>query len=64
MKRRGDLHTLNPVCAHPYIRKGYYLGVQGDVYICVSCGEARPAENWDKFERRRAFPRGLLNSRS
>lgn len=48
-------------CAHPYIRKGYYLGIQGDVYVCVKCGEQRPRSGWILFELRRTPPRGLLN---
>lgn len=46
---------------HPYIRKGYYLGLQTDVFVCVGCGEQLPAERWENFEHRRAPPRGLLN---
>jgi hypothetical protein len=50
-------------CMHPYIRKGYYLGLQADVFVCISCGEQRPAERWENFELRRAPPRGLLNDK-
>lgn len=36
--------AMNPVsskaikCTHPYVRKGYYLGLKADVYVCVTCG--------------------------
>lgn len=48
-------------CEHPYIRKGYYLGLEPDVYVCMRCGEQREPERWDDFARRRMPPRGLLN---
>lgn len=48
-------------CTHPFIRKGYYLGLQADMYVCIRCGEQRSASEWEKFETRRAPPRGLLN---
>jgi hypothetical protein len=48
-------------CPHSYIRKGYYLGLPGDICVCMRCGELRPAEQWEEFELRRAPPRGLLN---
>lgn len=51
----------SPACSHPYIRKGYYLGLPGDDYVCVSCGEQRPAEQWEDFELRRTPPKGLPN---
>lgn len=48
-------------CHHSYIRKGYYLGLSPDVYICVSCGEQRKPEHWEDFETRRTPPAGLFN---
>ncbi|MDQ0980276.1 hypothetical protein QFZ45_003454 [Pseudomonas synxantha] len=48
-------------CPHPYIRKGYYLGLSPDVYVCMRCGEQRRREHWEAFERRRMPPAGLLN---
>jgi hypothetical protein len=48
-------------CSHPFIRKGYYLGLPGDDFVCMRCGEQRPAERWEDFEWRRTPPRGLLN---
>lgn len=51
----------NPVCPHNYIRNGYYLGLQIDVYYCLECGESRVAVQWEKFELRNAPPHGLLN---
>jgi hypothetical protein len=51
----------NPVCSHNYIRNGYYLGLQIDVYYCMECGESRVAVQWEKFELRNTPPHGLLN---
>lgn len=48
-------------CSHPYIRKGYYLGLSPDVYVCMRCGAQRRPEHWEDFERRRMPPAGLLN---
>jgi hypothetical protein len=48
-------------CQHPYIRKGYYLGLPKDIYVCMSCGEQRSAQSWEDFELRRAPPKGLFN---
>lgn len=31
-----------PACHHPLVRKAYYLGLPGEGYVCVACGEARP----------------------
>lgn len=50
-------------CNHPYIRKGYYLGLDPDVYVCMGCGEQRKPQQWEDFERRRKQPAGLLNGR-
>lgn len=61
MKLSADSKESTTNCTHPYIRKGYYLGLQAGVFVCVTCGEQRPAAHWDKFELRRAPPRGLLN---
>lgn len=49
-------------CDHPYIRKGYYLGLNPEEYVCVYCGEHRMPEQWDDFERRRMPPAGMLNA--
>lgn len=48
-------------CPHSYIRKGYYLGLPGDVYVCMKCGEQRPAAQWEEFELRQTPPNGLHN---
>lgn len=48
-------------CLHFYIRKGYYLGLSPDRYVCESCGEEREANRWEDFECRRRPPAGMLN---
>lgn len=48
-------------CSHPYIRKGYYLGLSPGVYVCMYCAEQRKPEQWDNFEHRRRPPTGMLN---
>lgn len=53
-------HALGK-CNHPYIRKGYYLGLSPDVYVCMWCGELRKPEQWKDFESRRTPPAGMLN---
>jgi hypothetical protein len=45
-------------CAHHFIRKGYYLGLEPDLYVCVVCGEKRLPQHWEQFERRRAPSNG------
>ena len=40
----------NPVCSHNYIRNGYYLGLQIDVYYCTECGESRVAVQWENLK--------------
>ena len=47
-------------CAHHVIRKGYCLGLEADLYICVACGEKRLPQHWEHFELRRAPPHGML----
>jgi len=49
-------------CDHPYTRKGYYLDLNPEEYVCVYCGEQRRPEQWDNFERRRTPPAGMLNA--
>lgn len=63
MRLATELNESANKCIHPYIRKGYYLGIPSDVYACVICGEQRPANRWDEFERRRTPPSGLLNKK-
>jgi hypothetical protein len=48
------------VCAHPFIRKGYYLGLEPDLYVCVACGEKRLPQHWEQFERRRVPSQGMF----
>jgi hypothetical protein len=52
-----------PECSHPYIRKGYYLGLPDEVYVCVSCGEQRLKSQWENFESRRKPPSMLSEQR-
>ncbi|WP_164485568.1 hypothetical protein [Pseudomonas sp. R5-89-07] len=59
--RTGRYSWLD-TCDHPYIRKGYYLGLDPEVYVCVRCGEQRRPERWDDFARRRMPPKGPLNN--
>jgi ferredoxin-like protein FixX len=40
----------NRVCPHNYIRNGYYLGLQIDVYYCTECGESRVAVQWENLK--------------
>ena len=47
-------------CDHPYIRKGYYLGLDSEEYVCICCGEQRKPEQWDDFESRRTPLAGML----
>lgn len=47
----GKPHSANP-CPHKYIRKAYYLGLPGEDYVCVACGESRPESEWPNFLRR------------
>lgn len=39
-------------CPHSYIRKAYYLGLPGEDYVCVACGESRPEAGWPDFSER------------
>lgn len=39
-------------CPHSYIRKAYYLGLPGEDYVCVACGESRPEAGWPNFWER------------
>jgi hypothetical protein len=55
-RRDSDTHRT-----HPYIRKGYYLGLHADMFVCITCGEQLPVADWDKYDLRRAPPCGLLN---
>jgi hypothetical protein len=61
MEIKTPTREVNTKCPHPFIRKGYYLGIEADVFICVTCGEQRPAELWEDFELRRTPPRGTHN---
>lgn len=40
------------LCPHVYIRKAYYLGMEGDDYVCVVCGFHQPKEAWTNFRHR------------
>lgn len=43
MRPPVELNKTTTQCIHPYIRKGYYVGIPRDVYVCVICGEQRSA---------------------
>ena len=62
MDRQRSSYSRSVIgCKHSFIRKGYYLGLGSDVYVCMSCQEVREPDRWEDFERRRRPPAGLLN---
>ena len=34
--------TPERACRHASVRKAYYLGLPGEGYVCLACGEAVP----------------------
>lgn len=38
------------VCSHPIVRKGYYLGLQIDAYVCIDCGKSGTGPDWPKLK--------------
>lgn len=39
--RKKPVETAKRIknCRHPLVRKAYYLGLPGEGYVCVACGE-------------------------
>jgi hypothetical protein len=37
-----SLGTPKVACSHTSVRKAYYLGLPGEGYVCLACGEAVP----------------------
>jgi hypothetical protein len=35
-----------PSCPHFLVRKGYYLGLDTEDYVCVVCGKGGPTKDW------------------
>ena len=35
-------------CVHSRVRKGYYLGLDTEDYVCVVCGKTGPGPDWPK----------------
>lgn len=35
-------------CRHLLVRKGYYLGLDSDDYVCVACGKRGPTKGWPR----------------
>jgi hypothetical protein len=33
-------------CQHSLVRKGYYLGLNTEEYVCVLCGQSGPGKDW------------------
>ncbi|HXR00486.1 MAG TPA: hypothetical protein VN798_08870 [Pseudomonas sp.] len=33
-------------CRHPLVRKGYYLGLDTEEYVCVVCGRSGLGKDW------------------
>jgi hypothetical protein len=47
-------------CTHPLVRKGYYLGIDTEEWICVNCGKRGETRDWPEHER--SGPDRLTNS--
>jgi len=45
-KKRAATQKRLRVCDHQLVRKAYYLGLPGDGYVCVSCGESGDTPDW------------------
>ena len=37
-------------CAHVRVRKGYYMGLSTEDYVCVECGKSGAGPDWPKLE--------------
>lgn len=52
MRRPFNVPKEAKDCPHAYIRKANYLGLPGEDYVCVTCGESRPEADWPDFWKR------------
>lgn len=41
-----------PSCPHSLVRKGYYLGLDTEDYVCVVCGKGGPTKDWPSIAAR------------
>jgi hypothetical protein len=48
-------------CTHLLVRKGYYLGIDTEEWICVKCGKRGETRDWPEHER--SGPDRLTDSR-
>jgi hypothetical protein len=39
-------------CPHSLVRKGYYLGLDTEDYVCVVCGKGGPTKDWPSIAGR------------
>lgn len=44
-KSSGE-RSPQPDCEHASVRKGYYLGLDTEDYVCVSCGKSGVGPDW------------------
>lgn len=46
--RKKPVQTAKRIknCRHPLVRKAYYLGLPGEGYVCVACGERGDTPDW------------------
>jgi hypothetical protein len=51
MSVKGQRARDRRVCAHSKIRKGYYLGLTTEDYVCVVCGKSGSGPEWPKQEQ-------------
>lgn len=42
-------------CEHLLVRKAYYLGLPGDGYVCVACGESGSTPDWPIHTRKKTI---------
>lgn len=61
MNKSDEVARAVHKCDHPYIRKGYYLGLDPEEYVCMCCEEQLKPEQWEDFASRLTPPAGMLN---
>jgi ferritin-like metal-binding protein YciE len=49
-----------PLCPHFLVRKGYYLGLDTEDYVCVVCGMGGPTKDWPSVAASAEAPKKQL----
>jgi hypothetical protein len=61
MSVKGQRARDRRVCAHSKIRKGYYLGLTTEDYVCVVCGKSGSGPEWPKQEQEQEQEQAYAN---